>query len=179
MSTSRFSVDTSGTSPGVGSPARRSRLLRLASAVGAAGVVLALSLPGQAEDDGGFLWGQGGCSSCHGNLAAGDGDAAMPAGPNLRRSSLDRDQLIETIACGRPGSEMPYNLAGAYTETSCYGLPLGDPPGVPAGARFTSDEVEALVDFLMEHVVGVRSITRENCALFFRGNMNYPACLRY
>ena len=179
MSWSRFSVDAPGTSPGVDSSARRSWLMLLASALGAAGMVLALSLPSQAQEDSGYLWGEGGCSSCHGNLAAGDGDAASPNGPNLRRSSLDRDQMSETIACGRPGSEMPYNLAGAYTETSCYGLPLGDPPGVPAGAPLTFDEVEALVDFLMEHVVGVRTITRENCALFFGGNMNHPACRRY
>jgi hypothetical protein len=74
---------------------------------------------------------------------------------------------------------MPMNLAGAYTETPCYGLPLGEPPGVPRGANFTAEQIEALVDFLLEHVVGVRPITRENCAVFFGGNMNAPACLQY
>ncbi len=154
-------------------------MTRLVSALVAAGVVLALSLPAQAQEDGGTLWGLGGCSNCHGNLAAGDGDAAYPRGPNLRRSQLDHGLMVETIACGRPATEMPFNLAGAYTEHACYGLPLGEPPGLPLGANFTAEQVEVLAGFLMEHVVGVRRITRENCAMFFGGNVDAPACSRY
>jgi hypothetical protein len=126
-----------------------------------------------------MAWQEGGCFNCHGNLAAGDGDPAYPAGPSLRSSRLDRDLLVTTISCGRPGTGMPMNLVGAYMETPCYGLPLGEPPGVSRGANFTAEEIEALVDFLLENVVGVRTITRENCAVFFGGNLNAPACLQY
>jgi hypothetical protein len=47
------------------------------------------------------------------------------------------------------------------------------------GANFTAEQIEVLVDFLMEEVVGVTRITRENCAVFFRGNANNPVCLQY
>lgn len=145
-----------------------------------AGLIAALSTPSFAQEDGGALWGRGGCLNCHGNLAAGDGDAAYPAGPNLRRTKLERDQLIETIACGRPGADMPYNLAGAYTEIACYDLPLGEAPEeVANGPGFTAGEIEALVDFLVANVVGVTKITRENCGAFFGGNPNVPSCLQY
>jgi mono/diheme cytochrome c family protein len=48
------------------------------------------------------------CQACHG--WAGDGrkmDNQMPDGPNLRESKLDRDAVILTIKCGRPGRSMP------------------------------------------------------------------------
>ncbi len=162
-----------------GSGGRLSPAVRVACLVSAACAVLAFSLPSQAQD-GGAIWGRGGCLSCHGNLAAGDGDAAYPQGPNLRRTQLDRELLIEAIGCGRPDTEMPYNLAGAYTETACYGLPVGEaPPEVIQGAVFTADELATLVDFLIENVVGVTKITRENCGAFFGGNPNVPSCLQY
>jgi hypothetical protein len=159
----------------------RARPLRpFAWATGVAGVILALSLPSHAQElTGADLWNQGACFNCHGNLAEGDGDPAYPAGPNLRRTLLDRDQLIMIIACGRPFTAMPFNLEGAYTEVPCHGLPLGEVPGVPAGANFTAEQVETLVEFLVEHVVGVTRITRENCATFYGGNINAPGCREY
>jgi hypothetical protein len=62
---------------------------------------------------------------------------------------------------------------------ACFGLPLGEPPGVPAGPSFSAEQIELLADFLLEHVVGVSRITRENCAAFFGGNQNAPLCLQY
>ena len=153
---------------------------KLAILSSAAGVILALALPAQAQqENGATIWAQAGCFNCHGNLGAGDGDAAYPVGPNLRRSSLERDQLIETIACGRPSTAMPFHLKGAYTEVACYRLPLGEPPGVISGGEFSSEQVELLADFLLETVLGVPRITRENCAAFFGGNQNTPMCLQY
>jgi hypothetical protein len=126
-----------------------------------------------------MVWEKGGCFNCHGNLADGDGDPAYPVGPSLRATALTRDQLLETISCGRPGTPMPYNLAGAYTETACYGFPLGEPSDVARGAGLTAEQLTKLVDFLMENVVGVRRITRENCAAFFGGNLDAPLCRQY
>src|SRR6202521_5446115 len=48
------------------------------------------------------------CQACHG--WAGDGrkmDSQMPDGANLRETKLDRQTLIMTIKCGRPGRGMP------------------------------------------------------------------------
>jgi len=149
-------------------------------AVLAAGAVLAQSTPGLTQEDGARVWSRGGCTDCHGNLAAGGVDPAYPTGPNLRRTRLDRDQLIETISCGRPGTEMPSNLRGAYTEVSCYGLPVGEvPPGNFGRGALSAEEVAALVDFLLSNVVGVTRITRENCAAFYGGNPNALACQEY
>jgi len=146
----------------------------------AAAALIAFSTPGQAQESGADIWRQGGCFACHGNLAAGDGDPAYPAGPNLRRTGLDGEQLFEVIACGRPQSGMPAHLAGAYTEIACFEAPLGPVPGdIILTGQFTQEQVDLLVDFLMQNVVGVTRITRENCATFFGGNMNAPACLQY
>jgi mono/diheme cytochrome c family protein len=144
-----------------------------------AGAALAFAIPGQSQErTGADLWSFGGCFNCHGNLAAGDGDPAYPAGPDLRRTRLTPEQLYETIACGRAATAMPYNLATAYAETACYGQPLGPPP-VMRGADYTEEELQRLVDFLVANVVGVTRITREYCAAFFGGNLNAPACAEY
>jgi mono/diheme cytochrome c family protein len=155
------------------------RLGQLGIVAAAAGAVVAFAIPGQSQErTGGELWSIGGCFNCHGNLAAGDGDPAYPAGPDLRRTGLTPEQLYETIACGRPSTPMPYNLRTAYTETACYGLPLGPAP-VLRGADYTPEDLQRLVDFLVANVVGVTRITREYCAAFFGGNLNAPACAEY
>src|SRR5205085_10604830 len=51
---------------------------------------------------------KGDCQACHG--WAGDGrkmDAQMPDGADLRAARIDRETLITTIKCGRPGTGMP------------------------------------------------------------------------
>ncbi len=144
------------------------------------GTVVAFALPSQAQEAGGAIWSREGCANCHGNLAAGDGDPAYPAGPNLRRTRLDRDQLIETIACGRPGTKMPANLKGAYSESACYGLPLGAQPAEVAGkGTMSAAQIATLADFLVKNVLGQTRITKQGCAAFNDGNVNAPECLQY
>ena len=53
------------------------------------------------------------CQFCHGVNGDGHGDPRSPGkAPDLHKTRLDREQLIEVIACGRPGSEMPHILQG-------------------------------------------------------------------
>lgn len=147
-----------------------------------AGAVLALVQQAAAQEDGAKVWARGGCAACHGNLAAGDGDPSYPRGPNLRRTQLNAEQLSETIACGRPNTQMPTNLRGAYKEVPCYGLPAGEVPGEVVGlgkGSLSADEIKALVDFLVANVVGKPRITRANCALFNEGNANAPECMQF
>ena len=133
-----------------------------------------------AEDAGVTAWKRGGCSNCHGNLAAGGQDPSYPQGPSLRVTLLDKDQLIETISCGRPGTEMPANLKDAYATVPCYGLPTGEvPKEVRPGGGLTQDEIKALVAFLGSEVVGKKRITRQNCALFNEGNSSAPECMQF
>jgi pimeloyl-ACP methyl ester carboxylesterase len=49
------------------------------------------------------------CQFCHGMNGDGRGDPRSPGrAANLHETRLNREQLIEVIACGRPGTEMPH-----------------------------------------------------------------------
>jgi mono/diheme cytochrome c family protein len=161
---------------------RRARTRRSA-AVSAAAVMLALfsasAAWAQAADpsdivEGGRLFRQkGNCQACHG--WAGDGrkmDAQMPDGANLRESTLDRQNLIMTIKCGRPGTGMPAFDRFAYSDGRCYGLRqadlrasgsrMPDPP-----ATLQAREVEELVDFLFAKVVKQGPMDHAKCIEFW------------
>ncbi|MBM4437815.1 MAG: hypothetical protein FJ029_11410 [Actinobacteria bacterium] len=145
----------------------------------AAVVALAAWPAGAQGAAGGDLWTKSGCADCHGNLAAGDGDPAYPQGPNLRRMTLARADLREVIACGRPGTDMPYHLANAYTGTACFGITGPVPNRMRKGIALTAAELDTLADFLATSVKGQARITKANCALFFGGNADDPACAQY
>jgi mono/diheme cytochrome c family protein len=136
------------------------------------------SVKAQAADPGDIAAGMrlfqrtGGCQLCHG--WAGDGrkmDNQMPDGADLRETTLDRQNLIMTIKCGRPGRGMPAFDKFAYSDGRCYGLkqadlkarnlPMTDPP-----ATLAPNEVELLADFLFAKVVG-------------KGPMDHAKCIEY
>src|SRR3981189_1575115 len=97
---------------------------------------------------------KGNCQACHG--WAGDGrkiDSQMPDGANLRGMTIDRDVLVQTIKCGRPGTGMPAFDRLAYSDGRCFGLKQADlrasgkrMPDPPATLQVR--EVEAIADFL-------------------------------
>src|SRR5437762_7440970 len=112
------------------------------------------------------------CQACHG--WAGDGrkmDNQMPDGANLRETTLDRQNLIVIIKCGRPGREMPAFDRFAYSDGRCFGLKqadlrarqlqMPDPP-----ASLLQSEIEPLVDFLIAKVIG-------------KGPMDHAKCIEY
>jgi len=96
---------------------------------------------------------KGNCQACHG--WAGDGrklDSQMPDGANLRESVLDREKLILTIKCGRPGTGMPAFDKFAYSDGRCYGLKQADLKGLGRQmpdplATLIGREIETIVDF--------------------------------
>ena len=99
------------------------------------------------------------CQFCHGINGDGRGDPRSPgAAANLHETRLDREQLIEVIACGRPGTEMPHFDKYAYEDTDCYGLKgknLGaDAPHYPHSTPLTKREIEAVVDYILTMFVG-------------------------
>ena len=92
------------------------------SKVLAAGIVsiLAFAAPARAQDKveaGLEVWKGAACASCHGVFGQGGGGGEQPEGPSLRRTQLDKDNLKETVRCGRPGTPMPYFLRGAYARS--------------------------------------------------------------
>jgi hypothetical protein len=99
------------------------------------------------------------CQFCHGINGDGLGDPRSPGrAANLHETHLNRDQLIEVIACGRPGTEMPHFDKWAYEDTDCYGLKgknLGDDaPRDPHSTSLTRREIEAVADYVLVKFVG-------------------------
>jgi cytochrome c553 len=69
-----------------------------------------------------------GCHKWHGNGGGGYGGDAL----SLRKTELTRDQIIETVACGRPSTGMPFFVRGAYESSKCFGMTRADVgPGMP------------------------------------------------
>jgi len=122
---------------------------------------------------------KGDCQSCHG--WAGDGrkmDSQMPDGSNLRETRLNRERLAQTIKCGRPGTGMPAFDKFAYTDGRC-GLkaadlktPMTDPP-----ATFQPREIDLVVAFLMEKVVGKGPMDRAKCIAYWGSEVD--ACKEF
>ena len=99
------------------------------------------------------------CQFCHGVDGDGRGDPRSPGrAANLHETMLTRAQLIEVIACGRPGTEMPHFDKYAYEDTDCYDLKgknLGsDMPHDPHSTPLTHREIEAVADYIFATFVG-------------------------
>ena len=99
------------------------------------------------------------CQFCHGSDGDGRGDPRSPGrAADLHKTILNRDQLIEVVACGRPGTEMPHFDKYAYEDTDCYGLKgkdLGaDAPRDPHSTPLTRREIEAVADYIIKTFVG-------------------------
>jgi cytochrome c553 len=99
------------------------------------------------------------CQFCHGIDGDGRGDPRSPGRvANLHETHLSRDQLVEVIACGRPGTEMPHFDKYAYEDTDCYGLKgktLGnDAARDPHSTSLTKREIEAVTDYILAKFVG-------------------------
>jgi hypothetical protein len=116
---------------------------------------------------------KGDCQACHG--WAGDGrkmDSQMPDGADLRATKIDRQTLVTTIKCGRPGTGMPAFDKFAYTDGRCFGLKqadlrarnlqMSDPP-----ATLTPNEIGLLADFMLAKVVGKGPMNRAQCVEFW------------
>jgi hypothetical protein len=123
---------------------------------------------------------KGDCQACHGWAADGRKmDSQMPDGSNLRETRLDRARLVTIIKCGRPGTGMPAFDKFAYTDGRCYGMkqadlksPMPDPP-----ATFQPREVDLVVDFLLQKVVGKGAMDRAKCIEYWGSEVD--ACREF
>jgi mono/diheme cytochrome c family protein len=82
-----------------------------------------------------------GCHKWHGNGGGGYGGDAL----SLRKAELTRDQIIETVACGRPGTGMP-------------------PEG---GVFLRAPDIEAVADYVLSHIKGKGEPNYDECVSFF------------
>jgi mono/diheme cytochrome c family protein len=123
-----------------------------------AAMALALTTGAASAQDGSFggrlFHEKADCQFCHGINGDGRGDPRSPGKPpDLHATKLDREQLIEVIRCGRPGSQMPHFDKYAYEAKECYGLSAAElgqqvPPD-PHSTSLTKREIEVLADYIL------------------------------
>ena len=113
---------------------------------------------------------RGNCPQCHGWHGNG-AESHMGNGPSLRITLLDRDALIETLSCGRPGFTMPFHVKAAYTEAfACYGFDnKEDLEGMmlAVGVPLRTSQIEDLADFILAEMKGFEVITFEYCERYY------------
>lgn len=120
-----------------------------------------------------------GCHKWHGGGGGGYGGDAL----SLRATGLARDQIMETVSCGRPSTGMPYFQRGAYDgdQRPCYGLSRQDlgktiPIEAP-GSFLRPNEIAAVADYVIADIKGKGEPTYADCAAFFRNGAR--ACNTY
>jgi mono/diheme cytochrome c family protein len=107
-----------------------------------------------------------GCHKWHGNGGGGYGGDAL----SLRRTELTRDQIIETVSCGRPGTGMPYFVRGAYETIKCHEMTrqdVGDRIPPEGGTFLRLPDIEAVADYVLAHIKGRGEPTYDECISFF------------
>lgn len=114
----------------------------------------------------------GGCRGCHGWAANGEREGPNPEGPSLRASMLPLEYITMTIACGRPGTPMPYFSRDVYRRdsTTCYGqtpAQLGNLLPTRAGVRFTQQQIDDLAYYIEYYVKGRGEVTRADCEVYY------------
>ena len=115
---------------------------------------------------------EAGCRGCHGWAANGEREGPNPQGPSLRESLLPEAATRLTIACGRPGTEMPSFWRDAYRRdsTDCYGqtgADLGDLKPIRATNRLRDQALDDLTYYLANFIQGTGEITRAQCEFFY------------
>ncbi|MBJ56651.1 MAG: cytochrome C [Rickettsiales bacterium] len=109
-----------------------------------------------------------GCHKWHGDGGPGYGGAAM----SLRDTGLDKEGLILLIACGRPGTNMPFFDKKAYVDDRCFGMKFhdfeGDEKNRPLQAKvyLNKRQIEAVTNFILTDLKG-KKLSKEYCLKFF------------
>jgi mono/diheme cytochrome c family protein len=107
-----------------------------------------------------------GCHKWHGNGGGGYGGDAL----SLRKTELTREQIMETVECGRPGTGMPFFTRGAYDSVKCYGMNRQDvgaqiPP--EANVFLRQEDIGAVADYVLAHIKGKGEPNYSECIDFF------------
>jgi len=107
-----------------------------------------------------------GCHKWHGNGGGGYGGDAL----SLRKTELMREQITETVSCGRPGTGMPFFARGAYDTIKCYDMNRHDagsqmPP--EANTFLRPNDIEAVADYVIAHIKGKGEPNYAECVSFF------------
>ena len=113
-----------------------------------------------------------GCHKWHGQGGGGYGGAAL----SLRETALDEEMIVQTIACGRPGTGMPYFTRDAYSDDPaaphpCNGLTrhelAADMPVAEAGVFLRQAEITAVAEYVVKNLKGKGQPNLAECTAFF------------
>lgn len=109
-----------------------------------------------------------GCHKWHGGGGPGYGGAAI----SLRKTQLNREQIVEVIRCGRPGTNMPYFGRQAFKQKPCYEMTFEDFEGeednrpLKGKMSLNKRQMNAIADFVEAELQG-RELTKAYCLKFF------------
>jgi hypothetical protein len=121
-------------------------------------------------DEGKRLFQRANCMGCHKWHGAGGGGYGGDA-LSLRNTQLDKEQIVEVVNCGRPGTGMPSFARDAYQGHECYGgMTKKDLEGNPVPqpqVYLRPPEVNAVADYVIAHVKGKGDPTFAQCTEFF------------
>ena len=155
------------------------KMSSIAEVIAAAAVAAALWAPGTAlgqsaaspdpTDAGKAVFKRANCFGCHkwhGNGGGGYGGDAL----SLRKTELTREQIIEAVGCGRPGTGMPFFTRGAYDTIKCYDMSRQDagshmPP--EANTFLRPNDIEAVADYVIARIKGKSEPNHAECVSFF------------
>ena len=120
-------------------------------------------------DPGKTVYERANCVGCHkwsGVGGGGYGGAAL----SLRATQLSKEQIVEIVTCGRPGTGMPHFTADPYRDKGCYGLGTADvkdimPP--EANLVLRPPEIGAVADYVLANIKGKGDPTLADCTAYF------------
>ncbi|WP_407528461.1 c-type cytochrome [Methylobacterium oryzisoli] len=107
-----------------------------------------------------------GCHKWHGDGGGGYGGEAL----SLRRTNLTKEQIVEVVRCGRPGTGMPLHERGAYDTVRCYDslrADMGSTMPPEAAAFLRAAEIDAVAAYTVERLKGKGEPTLAECTAFF------------
>ena len=119
-----------------------------------------------------------GCHKWHGDGGGGYGGNTL----SLRRTQLDRDNIVLVVRCGRPGTHMLYHDEKAWGEGRCYdGLKMSDldENTRPGQGKFISErEIQSVTDYVLAVLKGLGEPKRKECLVFW-GQDAVSTCKSY
>ena len=145
------------------------RLPLMSAAMLASLSVSAYAQTAEPAEAGKLIYERANCVGCHkwsGVGGGGYGGAAL----SLRATALDKEQIVETITCGRPGTGMPHFTPSPYHNAGCYGLSEDDvkdimPPAATVVLR--PEEIQIVADYVLTNIKGKGDPTLADCTAFF------------
>lgn len=151
--------------------------MKISVAAGAAALAVVLiagasNAPENGPDPGQAIYKRANCVGCHkwhGDGGGGYGGAAL----SLRKTELEKQQIMETVRCGRPGTGMPYFSRDSYPSDGppqCYNLTSEEAQSMhvaQANVFLRPEEIEVVAEYVISSLKGKGAPNLADCVTFF------------